>query len=129
MVKQEQKKNPKNLAKLENFKELLHASRKNNNCEKISVKTSSQGAAKWSFSSLNHCMDSKQCVHHQLVEVEERDILSTILLFPPPPFLPVSFSRGLTKHPVMNGCVRFRDLGGDCSLITRYGQQMTVSLF
>lgn len=72
-----QKKNLKDLPKLEKFLELLHTREKTTIVRK---KKQALGVLlNGAFLPSNHCVDSKQCVHHQLVE--ERDIL---YLFPTP---------------------------------------------
>lgn len=127
VVKQERKKNPMNLAKLEKFQELLHTKKNNNNCKKISVETSSESAAKLSCSSLHLWIDLKQCVH----QIGGGDGHFKCNLLPSPTIsLPPLPSRDLTQHPVMNRCGGLgADHNGDCSLITCSGQQMTVSTF
>lgn len=89
--KKEQKKTM-NLAKLKKkFQELLPAKTKHlleYHCGKQAHEL--KRVNKLSFSSLNHWMDPKQCVHHQLVE--ERHYKCNPL-FPPPPFLSLILKR------------------------------------
>lgn len=94
-----QKKNLKDLPKLEKFLELLHTREKTTIVRK---KTSFRSAAKWSFSSLKSLCGFQTMCSSSTGGGERHFILVPY----PPPFLLHSFSRDLTRHPVMNGCLR-----------------------